>query len=184
MDMNAFAKDLCAALGGSGVEYKPENDHFAKVRVGDNVLDLYCPYYADKVKVGIHAAEIPETESRNLYCGNTAEASVNPDARPIKQIAADIQRRVIDASAETLAAQRAAFAKNQGSRASLATRGARLETLGLLVRPENDGLRLSVATNGAPYLKATVSDEGVRIERMTSEIPFDKFIKILAIINQ
>lgn len=99
-----FTRDLAAALGG---EYLSSDCNRGSIKLGAEELTIYSLWNGrGRVECSMYAPDVPHSD-RNYYSADhkTAEATVS-SARPIEKIAADIRRRVIEASAAALANQR------------------------------------------------------------------------------
>lgn len=191
IDTHRFAADLAKALGG--VLQIPDRiiDAYARISLGNDVLTVYGREYPapGKIDVSITAGDVP-SNLRNSYANDhkTQSASVNPDGRDIKRIAADIKRRVVDASQDALAAQRQYAADKLNRLASLADIVAKFRTdapagwrVELSADKENatfSGDRESGYISGRIYADGTVS-----IDR-SSSIGIDKFQRIAAILAE
>ncbi|MEE9481783.1 MAG: hypothetical protein V3V87_02630 [Methylobacterium ajmalii] len=143
IDMPRFVADLCAAMGGD----KPQNnDHrnnntwtFA---LGENRIVVYARWHEARVTARIEPTGIPEDDLAAVRRFKTSEASFDPDARDIARIAADVKRRVVEASAEALANQRAEVVQRAEQRRAVNALAVDLESRGFEVQRLDGGTEL------------------------------------------
>jgi len=189
IDLPSFARDLAKELGGTlqpAGEYPNERQI---IKVGADHLDLSANNYSGKGRVHAYiSAPDVKPGDRNTYekTHKTESAAVNPNGRAIKHIAADIKRRVIDASQEALRLQREHAANLARKRGELNQHAAALQkATGLRVRVNEGELRASLdscGTNGH-YIGATLyADNTVRVGDLGT-VSVDQFKAIVAILN-
>jgi len=139
VDLARFATDLCAVMHGTAPRENRSGRDSWSFDLGDNELILSVPWHKGRATARIWARDIPGRDSQAARRFSTQEATFDPDARDLPRIAADITRRVIDASAEALASQRAEVMWRDARRAEMETLAATLEAKGMTVcRCEED----------------------------------------------
>jgi hypothetical protein len=193
IDVRKFATDLSAALGGSGLAAPSEHDANgrAQFRLGADEVTVYGNGYHHKgrVEVRIDAPEVPY-DDRNMHNKehHTESATVDPDARTIERIAADIKKRVIDPSQEALRLQREYAAGKAANRSGICVH---METLraampNLQVRKRDErALDAQIYSNSAGhYVGATMAADGhVSIQHIGS-MSLEKFVRMMRAINE
>lgn len=193
-DIQSFARDLSSALGGSPLDKVPEEridaEGQASFRLGPDTIHVSTNHYGSKgrVKVRIVASDVGP-DDRDIYnkAHRTQEAAVDPNARDIKRIAADIKRRVIDPSQEALARQREYAEQRKAGRSGLAGYLAQMvqacPSMQALKRHPHDttaGLHSGAAGH---YIQGTLHEDGtVSIDRIAS-MPFEAFVGLVAFLN-
>jgi hypothetical protein len=189
VDVATFARDLAKALGGALLPATEDATSNRAIKIGPDVLAVRSNHYASKgrVTVSISAPDV-KWDDRNTYdkTHRTEDATVNPEGRTIERIAADIKRRVIDASLPALALQRAHAAQLAQGRADIVARAADLKAAlpGLDIRV-NEKERRAGIFNGASshYLSGTLNADGsISLDRIGS-MSTAKFLKIVAVLN-
>lgn len=187
IDLRAFAVALAEALGGV---LQPEPDYPQErqaIMVGADSVALSADNWKARVHVYISAPDV-KRDDRNHYnkAHKTQDATVNPDGRAIGLIAADIKRRVIDASQEALRLQRehATFLGLQ--RSALAASAAALQkATGLDIKVNEQDRRAAIwGGKNSHYLSATLhTDNTVAIERIGS-VTAETFAAIVQLLNR
>ena len=186
IDIEAFTRDLAKALGGKIATQELTNVYGA-IDLGDNTrLNLYANNWKASVDVSITATDVKHGE-RSVYdkAQKTVSATVNPDGRKIDAIARDIRKRVIDANAPALAAQRAYRNERHNGREQIALLAGRLKELcpSLSISKRDPDAESVSIYSGEPYVSATMDADGkVRIERMVS-ITMPQFVNLLALLE-
>lgn len=194
IDLPRFAADLAQALDTlltsvevsfrRTAEYANERQ---TIQVGADHLNLSADNHKRRVTASIAAPDVP-WDDRNTYdrAHRTESATVNPDGRSIAVIAADVNRRVIEASQEALRLQREHSAKQVEGRASIVRLSAALKARlpGLDVRTNEKEQRAALYSGSTGhYLAATLSrDATVSVERIGS-MTLSQFERIVAILN-
>lgn len=186
MDLHRFTADLAREMGGRFIKTEDSDrlDTFSTFVLGNEEITIYVDW-KKKVTISIRALDVkPDDINRYDRSHDTASASVNPDGRTIKAIAADIRKRVIDASQDALRLQRERVAQRTDARAQIASAADQLKALDIDVRVGNDGLSGSISNKyGKPYFSGSFHTNTVSIERLQS-MSVEKFARILAIINE
>lgn len=187
IDLRKFALDLCMKLGGTMVpesEYPSTSQAFM---IGADSVALYANNWKARVDVSISAPDVKHGD-RDIYTDKhkTQSASVNPDGRAIGTIAADIKRRVIDASQEALRLQRehATFLGLQ--RSALTKSAAALQkATGLDIKVNEQERRAAIwGGKNSHYISATLhTDNTVAIERIGS-VTAETFAAIVQLLNR
>jgi hypothetical protein len=187
-DLVRFAADLAKELGAT-VTTEPGGypNERQTLRLGADELLVGCNQYGRemRVDVSIRAPDIRH-EDRNHYAAQhkTGSASVNPAARSIAAIAKDIRKRVVDASAEALAAQRSYATNAQNGRAELRKQAdtlvKRFSKLDVRMEPNSD--TATIFNRDGHYLHARLTTSGVTIDRIGS-LSLDQFAKLVELIN-
>jgi hypothetical protein len=189
IDLPRFVADLARELGGELLpapgEYPNERQ---QIKIGADVLTFGTDWQARTVTTYISAPDVPH-DDRNFYdkTHKAAEASVRPDARPIAAIARDIKRRVIDASQNALALQRAYAVERARGRSNLLVdvEAFRRAFPAADVRV-NERDRRATIYGGAQmhYVNATINgDSMVTIERLGS-MNLATFERLMTLLNE
>lgn len=193
VDVEAFARDLSKALGGGDVSNDGDNplSDRATFRVGPDQISVVGNCYGQKgrVLVSISAPDV-RWDDRNMHdrAHRTEEARVDPNARSIERIAADIKKRVIDASQEPLRLRRAYAAQQAAARIGIVEHMEALQAAvpGLRIkrRAESDlSADISGGANSA-YVSARLNSDGsVSIQHITS-MSAEKFARVMAVLNE
>jgi hypothetical protein len=118
-DVAAFGRELCKALGGSELSPDTAADHYFHFQVGDAEISLSEGWHTNDCQ-RVHVRIMPTNFA--LPSGQWPRGLILPEASvpvawPMDRIAADIKRRVIDASPEPFAALR----RRQGQITAAAT---------------------------------------------------------------
>lgn len=186
IDMPRFAKDLAKALKG---KVGPDGEATRQtVLLPEHLsLFLYTSYSDARVRVSISASDVPHGD-RNFYdkTHKTSEATLDPCKRTIDKIAADIQRRVIDASAPAIEAQRAyaavQVARRNGLTEAMAEIKRKMPSLNISQRQGEDQ-RAYFFTEGHDASGQLYADGTVSIERM-GNLSIDTFVELMALLNK
>jgi hypothetical protein len=193
VDVQAFARDLSFALAGSAVSRDGETPLSNRVifRVGADQIAVIGNGYQHKgrVEVTISAPDVPWVD-RNMHDKKhcTTQASINPEARTIERIAADVKKRVIDPSQEPLRLQRAYAAQMAAARIGIVGHMKALQAAvpGLYVKRQTETELSANISGGAncAYVSARLNSDGsVSIQHITS-MSADKFARVMAILNE
>lgn len=174
LDLQRFATDLAAAIGGEAKPFTGEFDsdryRIASIELGREVINLAAQDWgADKGKVhlSIYAGDVPSGPKGGQYA--TPRITVSP-GRPMAALARDVQRRLIDAAEPALAKQREYKAANDAFKLALADNAKRLERLvpGMRVSFVRDEPSARFDMAGA-YLSGRVNADGTfTVDRMAS----------------
>lgn len=185
IDLPLFAADLARELGGTASAWGDFPNERQQIILGSDRLDVTCGYRDKRVHVRIDAVDVPWND-RDHYARDqkTESASVNPDARPIGRIAADIKKRVIDASQPALAKQRERYAQRLNNRATIDMSRQGLSDIGFDVRPSDDGQQAAIFSGASRhYVHATLyADNTVSIDRL-GNMPLETFITIMNLLS-
>ena len=192
IDVRKFAMNLSAVLGGSGLA-APTSDanSQATFRLGADEITVTGNGYHHKgrVEVRIDAPDV-RFDDRNTYdkAARTESATVDPDARPIGRIAADIKKRVIDASQEALRLQREYAAKKDANRSGICVQ---METLraampNLQVRKRDErALEAQVYSDSTGhYVGATLSADGTVSIQHIGSMSLERFARMMQVLNE
>lgn len=190
-DVQAFARDLSKALGGGPLVPNREtydNANFASFMLGADLVSVSGNSYGLKGRVVLRiSAPDVKHDDQNFYdkTHKTPEATVDPNARTIERIAADIKRRVIDASQDALARQREYAKQRQVARGGLVEHVAVLRAAGLHVRQQGEReLTASVSSgSGGHYFYGTVNSDGTVSFSSFGSLPIEKLLRVLAVIG-
>lgn len=186
VDIERFATDLCAAMGGTGLNIE-KGDERASFMLGFDKITLHTSRWNTKPEVTVHLDTPDVSDEDRKFEGDraTERASVNPDARAIERIAADVRRRVVEGSAEATKWRRDKAAKFAGIRQCLADLTPALTQLGLEVTPEtgSNGLRLRALGREPNLLSIRVTHEAFEINR-ACDLSLDQLRRIVAIVNE
>lgn len=184
VDTQRFARDLCKAMGGTNLQGEYA---MARFMVGTEQIWVHGDDWKKRVNIGVSAPDVAHGD-RNLYNGDhkTAEASFNPD-RPIERLAKEVRTRVIEASKDALAKQRAYAAEQIARREGIAADAAKLqaEMPNITVRVnDSDKQSATIWAKGDIHLSARLNVGGtVYIDRIGS-VSVEKFKKIMAILEE
>jgi hypothetical protein len=189
VDLQSFARDLAKALGGTSRASNnyPDDEQTIAFNGSHNVLELSAVHREQRVVVRIVAADIPFGDRYHAFDGHKTErATVSVVGRPIERIAADVRKRVIDASQAALSAQRE-FAKQQANnRAGIIAEVSELRAdAPYLSIQHNKGEQQATIYNGGEshYLYATLHHDGtVNVQRLGS-MSGEKFRALLKALN-
>lgn len=186
VDLPRFAADLARELGG---QVEPEGEYpneRQRVTVGADRLFVSANNYSAKarVAVSVDAADVGHGE-RNTYARDhkTESATVDPNGRPIARIAADIKRRVLEASAPALARQREYAAQQRAARSDLesAVESLARAVPAVCVNVADDKLSASLYI-AEPYFSGRMSADGrITAERM-APLSADKLARLLELL--
>jgi hypothetical protein len=188
-DRLRFVEDLAKAMGATVRRIGEEYDNRATVVLPDWLeISVYWQGYgaaakSGKVELSLGLAGIPN----DLYPGyghqyKLPSISVNTN-RPISSIVADINRRLLPAAAEPIAAIRKYAEERQGYRS-------RLAEMVQLMRAEFPELKITASEESAsfvqtrmnPYMSGIINaDRTVSINNISS-LPFEAFCEIVEVL--
>ena len=193
IDMSRFATDLAKALAvllaPTKVKLLPPGEYAHEnqsIQVGNDVLDIRADNWKKKVNAHINAPDVAWGD-RNTYnkAHRTESASVNPNGRGIDAIAKDLNKRVIVASQEALAQQRAYKAQNVAAKAEIVRLAAVLKAKvpGLDIRVNEAEKRATIYSGSTGhYVSGMLSADGtVGLDRIGS-MKLETFAKIVALL--
>jgi hypothetical protein len=192
MDLARFATDFAKAIGGKLLPADGmDANTLRKLALGAEIISMSVPNYgpAAKMKVtfNISAPDVKHDE-RNFHdkAQKTDEATVSPDNRTIAAIVKDVKRRVIEANAPALAAQRAYAHTIREGRASIVeiANGFKKRFPGMDVRLNEKEQRATVYGGKGHYVDASImSDGSVNVQRLGSMTLY-KFERVMALLNK
>lgn len=183
IDLARFAADLCHALGGRDVVCLPGNIQRASFMVGSDQVLLRVPLDATRVEITLDTPDVSLRARHHSLDYAAKTANVSPDGRTIERIAADVRRRVIDASAEAMAKRRELAAMHADARAIVSAAEPRLRALGFEVKVSASGLSLAASQTVPRQVQAQATETGVVITQ-AADLTLDQFERIVAIINE
>ena len=185
VDMPRFAADLASELGATSRPYR--DDYPAEEQridlPGDVYLYLRADHHKSRVTVSLSASDIRhEDRDWRDKAQRTEDATVNPDGRPIAAIARDIRKRVVEASSDAIAVQRACAASRRDHASAIEATAARIGKVAD-VRISDDRLNASIYVNrGGAYINARInSGDSISIDRFGS-ITEAQFLAILDVL--
>lgn len=193
VDLPRLAKDVAKELGGvvtTKGEYPNEQQSVQVVAADGKAVEVSfrsdtCKA-PDKTRIHVYL-NVPDVkyEDRNMYnaAHKTATASVSP-TKSAAVIAKDIKKRVIEASADAVAAQRTYAEAQRAARNGVQEVAAQLAKLvsGVKVRVADDKLSASFYVD-KPYISGRISANGsVTIERIDA-VNLDKFSEIVRVVK-
>lgn len=193
VDLQRLAADLAKKFKGNARPWNPEypaEKQCIKLS-GDVELTISADRYSKdgKVSVSIRATDVKH-EDRNF--GNKehspADAAFNPDKRSLDQLVSGIKKRVIEASAEAIAKQRAYAADRNKERGELKARVAELKKAipDLVIREEDSSGRSCTVWGGANtcYVQATLYADGTVSFHRLESTKLDTFVTIMKLLSK
>lgn len=187
VDIARFAADLAAELGATARPYRDDypNENQRIDLPGDVYLYLRADDHKRRVTVSLSASDVRHDE-RNWHDKDqrTIEATVNPDGRPMAAIARDVRKRVIEANAPAIAAQRAFAASRRDHAAGIEAIAARIgKVADVRINDDRLGASIYLNRNGA-YLGARInSSNSITIDRFGS-ITEAQFLAIVDVLTK
>lgn len=187
VDIARFAADLAAELDATARPYRDDypNENQRIDLPGEVYLYLRANDYKSRVWISLSASDVRHDE-RNFYDKDqrTIEATVNPDGRPMAAIARDVRKRVIEANAPAIAAQRAFAASRRDHAAGIEAIAARIgKVADVRINDDRLGASIYLNRNGA-YLGARInSSNSITIDRFGS-ITEAQFLAIVDVLTK